>query len=111
MPYEGRIEVYHSGQWGTVCDDLFDINDANVACRQLGYPRAVRYHDEAYYGRGSGPIWLDDVACLGTETSLYNCTHAGFGNHNCGHREDVGVACLGILLRPPSTRKLCYSNT
>ena len=93
-----------------MCDDSFDINAGNVVCRQLGYAGAKDVDRNAHFGEGSDPIWLDDVQCLGTETSLYNCTHAGFGNHDCGHEDDVGVVCLGIALRPPSTRQLCCSN-
>ena len=76
-----------------MCDDYFSINVANVVCRELGYPGAARYHYYAYYGQGSGPIWLDDLACTGTETSLHYCFHNGVGIHNCGHSEDVGVVC------------------
>ena len=92
-PHEGRVEVYYNGQWGTVCDDAFDINDANVVCRQLGYVGAIQYHGIAYFGRGSGEIWLDNVACTGTEILLHYCHHNGVGIHNCGHNEDVGVVC------------------
>ena len=93
---EGTVELCMENEWGTVCDDLFDINDANVVCRQLGYPGAIQYHRSAYYGQGSGPIWLDNVYCEGTEASIYNCTHPGFGNHDCRHWDDVGVECKGM---------------
>ena len=87
---EGRIEVFVRGRWGTVCDDGFDIKDAHVICRMLGLSPAKHI---AKYGSGSGQIWLDDVNCKGSETSINECSHRGFGSHNCGHGEDIGVVC------------------
>ena len=94
MPNEGRVEVFYDGEWGTVCNNSFDDTDADVVCRELGYPGTIAgYSCCATYGEGSGPIWLDDVACNGTEASLYNCSHNGFGVHNCIHDKDIGVIC------------------
>uniref|UniRef100_A0A8C6TXD9 SRCR domain-containing protein n=1 Tax=Neogobius melanostomus TaxID=47308 RepID=A0A8C6TXD9_9GOBI len=95
----GRVEVFYGGQWGTVCDDSWDMDDARVVCRQLGHRNAVAARGYAHFGRGSGEIWMDDVRCTGDESRLSDCTHNGFGAHNCRHHEDAGVECEGKLLQ------------
>ena len=102
--YEGRIEVQYQGQWGTVCDDNFGIDDAHVACRMMGLGRAISYcsnnrdkcsSNGRTFTAGSGEIWLDDLRCTGDEDTLFDCTHPGIGVENCAHSEDVGVVCKG----------------
>ena len=89
---EGRLEIYHDGEWGTVCDDYFNANGGKVACRQLGlpfqYPEATRD-----FGAGTGTIWLDDVRCGGDEDSLTSCSHRPWGSNDCGHSGDIGLRC------------------
>ena len=53
------------------------------------------------YGGGTGPIWLDNVNCNGSETDIGNCSHRGWGTHDCGHIEDVSIRC--IVVTPTTT--------
>ncbi|XP_074710532.1 scavenger receptor cysteine-rich type 1 protein M130-like [Strix uralensis] len=89
----GRVEVWHRGSWGTVCDDSWDIQDAEVACRQLGCGRAVSALREAVFGMGMGPIWLEQVECQGTELSLQDCWARPGDSGACRHKEDAAVHC------------------
>jgi len=93
------VEIFYNGRWGTVCDDGWDMNDTRVVCRQMGFPVAASYLGSAHFGAGSGPIWLDDVFCSGSESSIAHCPHRGWGVEDCEHSEDASVIC--------SSSKLC----
>ena len=91
---EGRVEIFHAGHWGTVCDDFWDMKDAQVVCNQLGYPYTVAARKRAIFGEGNGHIWLSDVHCVGNESSIEDCVHAGWNaNGYCYHFEDASVIC------------------
>ena len=95
------MEVYYNGEWGTVCDDGWDLNDAEVVCRELGYGKAAAMICCAFYGEGSGQIWLDNVNCVGTEQAITDCSHNGWEHHDsyCYHGEDASVRCsLGDVM-------------
>lgn len=90
---EGRVEMFLNSEWGTVCDDAWDLNDAKVVCHQLGCGQAMAAREEAYFGPGTGTILLDNLKCNGTEASLQECNHITWNMHNCDHSEDAGVTC------------------
>lgn len=95
----GRVEVLHNQQWGTVCDDGWELTNAQVVCRELGCGVALAAPRGAKFGKGNDPIWLDDVKCKGTEAALHDCRLKSWGEHNCNHGEDAGAVCSGVHLR------------
>lgn len=106
-PHEGRVEVFANGLWGTVCDDFWDDLDAAVICSELGLgDDGIAIHGPAVKP-GTGPIWLDDVECFGTEESVFDCSIPPVGQNNCDHAKDAGVKCSGIFgsLTCPSSLK------
>nr|XP_012304621.1 scavenger receptor cysteine-rich domain-containing group B protein [Aotus nancymaae] len=106
----GRLEVMHGGSWGSVCDDDWDVVDANVVCRQLGCGLALPVPRPLAFGQGRGPILLDNVECRGQEAALSECGSRGWGVHNCFHYEDVAVLCDEFLPTQPPTRKMLTSR-
>ena len=118
---EGRLEVFHAGEWGTVCDDQFDervddprtLNDRRrfpnlapvKACQFMGYATGqVRPRGNISMAPSGQETWLDDVRCLDDQphwtgespTKLHHCYHAGWGLNNCTHEEDVHLSCTGV---------------
>lgn len=105
---EGRVEVLYGGLWGTVCDDMWDYRDAQVACRQLGFPYAVAALATPVFGEGVGAIWMDNVECNGTEQHIAECRRTPLDNINCGHSEDAGIVCSGEF---PTCIYACWYST
>ena len=99
VPHEGRLEIFHSSAWGTVCDDHWDLDNAQVACKALGYADGSDGSIllGAFFGPGTGSIHLDDVDCEGDELGLLACPRRldqPVGQHDCSHAEDVSVRCV-----------------
>ncbi|XP_067833434.1 deleted in malignant brain tumors 1 protein-like [Heptranchias perlo] len=95
-PCSGRVEILFGDSWGTICDDQWGLLDAKVVCQTLGCGSALAAPTHAHFGRGIGPIWMDDVACRGDESALWHCVARSWSQHNCHHGEDAGAICSGI---------------
>ena len=91
--HQGRVEIYVNGEWGTVCDHGWDNADARVVCRQLGFGSSGTAYRSAGYGQGSGPIWMSNVSCIGTESDLFDCGHFDMTIGDCTHSNDAGIYC------------------
>ena len=93
--YIGRVEFYHEGKWGTICEKRWDTKDGTVVCRLLGFASAKQVFKGAHFGGGNGTIWLTKLGCYGNESSLLNCKNAkaNLGKSDCTHQQDAGVEC------------------
>ncbi|XP_060677686.1 deleted in malignant brain tumors 1 protein-like [Hemiscyllium ocellatum] len=108
-PCAGRVEIYYNGTWGSVCDDSWDMIDAEVVCKQLGCGHVMDMSLPSSYEPGSGPVWLKDVKCSGNESFLWECPSAPFGHQDdCSHKEDVRIMCSEHkLMRLVNGRRPC----
>ena len=107
IPRLNLVEIYHNGEWGTLCDDdrgainnLYVWAKGEVICRQLGYMNATNVTSSAILGNNSyhdapvsEKIWLDDILCTGIETDIDECILGIWGRNDCGHHEDILVQC------------------
>ncbi len=91
----GRLEVYHNAVWGSVCDDQWDISDAQVVCRQLGCGAALRADGNSVFGAGEGVVWMNRVECRGNEIHLWDCPLSLKNHTDCSHKEHAGLTCAG----------------
>ncbi|XP_048586645.1 LOW QUALITY PROTEIN: polycystic kidney disease protein 1-like 2 [Nematostella vectensis] len=110
--YEGRVEIYYNNEWGTICDHDWNIAEAMVVCRQLGFVTALYNPHNAAFGQGIGTIWLDSVTCNGSEDSLLSCSGIGtFGRTSCTHARDASVVCQQPTVPAKITHLGCYADT
>lgn len=84
------LQVFHNSEWLGVCDDSFDAQDGQVACRELG----LSYSSFRTNISGeSSRFWLDNLNCKGSESRLSDCSHAGWGQEDCNSTEHVSLTC------------------
>ncbi|NXN62018.1 C163A protein, partial [Rynchops niger] len=96
-PCAGRVEVKLQGRWGSVGDDYWDMEDAEVVCQQLGCGSAAgAYMASSRFGKGDGPVSLALVDCHGDEATFWDCKIRGWGPYVAIHDFDTAVTCQGF---------------
>ena len=101
MKSEGRLEMFYENVWKTICYNGFDIRNAHVACRQLGYKEVLSLCRAATMmnGQGTGPIQTETWNCTGNENNLQDCKNNKEKSHNCFRYQNVGITCGASLSR------------
>ena len=80
--------------WGGICDDGFNFEEANVVCREAGFSLGAKeVFIGSHFGKGSGHILLDELDCKGDENSILECKFDPWNITDCNDREWVGVSC------------------
>lgn len=84
------------GRWGSVGDDRWDMEDAEVVCQHMGCGSAAgAYSALEIFGAGDGPVSLAVVDCKGNESTLWDCEIRGWGPYGSIHTFDTAVTCQG----------------
>ena len=93
-PFQGRFEILHAGEWGSVCNSSFGEIEASRVCASLGYDLGgMPMHRKISRNVKRSRIWMDQVRCKGGEEGIHACQSLGWGNHNCLRGQDAGVVC------------------
>lgn len=93
--YEGRVEVFHGGRWGTICADNWRIEEAMVVCRQLNLGYGSHAITQNYFGATNLGVIMSGVICRVDEISIYNCQHDPWQNATCSKSNKLaGVICV-----------------
>ena len=110
---EGRVELYYSGVWGTVCDTNWDLRDADVVCRMLGYGRVLQATRGSRCRQSRGTVWLYNVQCRGIEKSIETCSHSGWGQSHSWYSSGWSARVIcdsssgGLPSIPASSQLFC----
>ncbi|VDI83621.1 Hypothetical predicted protein [Mytilus galloprovincialis] len=94
-PWEGTVEVNVDRSWGTICNHNFDLSDARVICRMLGFKREIHIWGVAALGQGTEKILLTDLSCTGYELNVGSC---GYHTTYCRQNQAIGISCVRIRL-------------
>ncbi|XP_021258682.1 antigen WC1.1-like isoform X2 [Numida meleagris] len=95
-PCEGRVEVKLRGRWGTVYDDAWNMNDAEVVCQQLGCGSAADTEFTSQDLQVRHPIMLAYINCNGNEKTIWDCSIKGWGPYNATRDFNATVVCQGF---------------
>lgn len=91
----GKVEFFDKSQWGTLCSESWDFNDASVACKQLDCGRTHKLTTHEEHDGSNTHTWLDQIECSGMESSLAQCTRRPFTDKTCNTTAIAGVVCTG----------------
>ncbi len=96
--HEGHVEMYLLGHWVPACFRYWDLVDATIVCRQLGYQAALTIQNnpaQAFFGGETTYLWLQDLRCHGNESSIIQCSHGMTLPYYCPYNRDTSVICSG----------------
>jgi deleted-in-malignant-brain-tumors protein 1 len=119
---QGRVEVCVDGVWSGICDDGWDKTNAYIVCQQLGFASTdSTAFPDSVFGNGDGPLIYSNVACVGHESTITDCSKSMFPDFTCTKGNSAGVMCAdgctdgmvrlvnGVTARD-GTVEVCFDN-